>query len=173
MEPKEAFLSADELQKWILDKAAEATSPTKSRKLILSNDLRTRPTTMVGRMFFFKYDAKGKNYLPKFDKFPLVIVLDRVGHNFFGMNLHYLDIGSRVAMINELKKFHSNAKEDETTRLLVNYDIIEASSRIAPLAAPCYKRYLFQQCRSKFIEIYADEYEKAIQIPVENWHFRT
>ena len=166
------FLTNDELQKWVLDKAAEASSPAKSRKLILSNDMRAKPTTIVGRMFFFKYDALGKNYLPKFDRFPLVIVLERQGRNFFGINLHYLDVGARATLIKELRHFRNNTKDDETTRLQVNYSIIEGFKPIANLAHPCYKKYLFTQCQSKFIEIYADEYEKAIQIPVENWHFK-
>ena len=171
MAPK-TFLTNEELQKWVIDKAAEVNDPYRSRKLLLSNDMRARPTTIVGRMFFFKYDPIGKNYLPKYDKFPLVIVLDRQGHNFFGLNLHYLDPGARFALVDMLREFENNDKRDPTTKLLVNYNIIESVSRIASLAKPCYKRYLFQQCRSKFIEIYADEYETAMQIPVENWHFK-
>ena len=60
---------------------------------------------------------------------------------------------------------------DETTRLKLSYDLLEGSKKLNSLARPCVKRYLFNHCRSQFIEIYIDEFDKAIQLPVEDWVF--
>lgn len=166
--------TAEELRDFLLQKAQEAKSATVSRKILFEDDQRSRATTIVGRMFFFKYDPKGKKYLPKYDRFPLVVVLERQGGSFFGINLHYLDTGSRLELIYLFDKynFKNNNLDDESTKLLINYDKIKSIGPLHNMAHPAYKRYLFNHCRSKFIEMYADEYSKAASLPVENWYIR-
>ena len=162
----------EELQKFLIEKAERASDPSLARKIIRSMDMRGRATAVVGRMYFFKYEAKGKNYLPKFDRFPLVIPLERYSDGFFGINLHYVGGGARLAIIGELMKYANNELSDKSTKLDVNYNLIKSLSKIESITKPCYKRYLFSHVRSRFIEFYADEYEKAIQLPVEMWHFK-
>ena len=164
-------LSHAEYQKWIIDKSFEARTPSLARKMLLGLDPRSRVSPMVGKMFFFKYDPKGKNYLPKYDNYPLVVVLNHYANGFFGINLHYLDVGTRIALVQELNLFLNNNYLDTRTKLNVNYDLIKNTPDMASLAHPCYKRYLFNHVRSRFIEIFPDEYFKAIQSPLEQFHF--
>jgi len=161
-----------ELLEWMIDKAEQAKTPDRARKEIASYDSLGRSTAMIGRMYFFKYNAKGKNYLPKFDRFPLVFPLERYSDGFLGINLHYLNGGQRQALVTELMVFTNNKLMDPSTKLLIDYDILESVGRLQPLTRPCYKRYLFSHVQSKFIEIFASEYDKAIQLPVENWHYK-
>ena len=161
--------SPEELQAWLLEKAQSASDPNYARKLIMSDERSHRDSSMVGRMYFFKYDPKGKGYLPKYDKFPLVIPLERRGNSFLGLNLHYLSGGSRSTMLALLMEFANNTKMDNSTRLLLSYNLMKTSSALDSLSQQCVKKYLFNHVRSKFIEIYPTEFNKAIQLPVENW----
>lgn len=162
----------EELQKFLIEKAEAAREPALARKIVTSMDMRGRSTAIIGRMYFFKYDPKGKEYLPKYDRFPLVIPLERYSNGFFGMNLHYVGGGARLAIIGELMKYANNELYDKSTKLDINYDLVKSLNKIESATRPCYKRYLFNHVKSRFIEFYADEYEKAIQLPVELWHFK-
>ena len=162
--------SSKDLQKWLFEKALTAAGP-KARQLLIRNDQRSRDDAMIGRLYFFKYDPKGKQTLPKYDKFPMVFPIEQYQDGFLGLNLHYLTIKERQALLGILVKFKNNQKMDETTRLKLSYDLLEGSKKLNSLARPCVKRYLFNHCRSQFIEIYIDEFDKAIQLPVEDWVF--
>jgi hypothetical protein len=101
----------------------------------------------------------------------MVFPIEIYSNGFLGLNLHYLGVNERYALVNQLMEFQSNKKYDETTRLKLSYDLLQGSKRLSNMARPCVKRYLFNHCRSQFIEIYVDEYDKAIQLPVEDWVF--
>ena len=162
--------SSRDLQKWLFEKALNASSPM-ARQLIIRNEQRGREDALIGRLYFFKYDPKGKAYLPKYDKFPMVFPIEQYQDGFLGLNLHYLDARQRKSLLDQLVEFRNNDKYDETTKLKLSYQLLQGSKRLNSLGRPCVKRYLFNHCRSQFIEIYIDEYDKAIQLPVEDWVF--
>ena len=162
--------SSKDLQKWLFEKALDASAP-KARQLIVRNEQRGREDALIGHLYFFKYDPKGKHTLPKYDKFPMVFPIEKYQDGFLGLNLHYLSVRERQALVDQLMKFQNNKQFDETTRLQLSYQLLQGSKRLNSMARPCVKRYLFDHCRSHFIEIYIDEYDKAIQLPVEDWVF--
>jgi hypothetical protein len=164
--------TAAELQEWLIDKAL-SSSPSVARKLILYNDQRGRDSPIVGRLYLFKYDPQWKQKLLQYDRVPLVFPIEQYGNGFLGLNIHYLSMGERSALIEELLQFRNNTKMDESTKLLISYQLLQSISSAASLARPCVKRYLFRQVRSKFIEILPSEYDRAIQLPVEDWVFKT
>lgn len=164
--------TSDELAEWLIEKATKTKEPPIARKLVMSMDPRGRDIGMIGKLYFFKYDPKGKAYLPKYDKFPMCFPIKRYGDGFLGLNLHYLSGGQRSSFINLLMEFKNNKYMDETTRLLLSYDKLVASSDTVSLTKQSVKRYLFTHCRSRFIEIYPSEYDKAIALPVEDWVFK-
>ena len=104
-----------------------------------------------------------------YDRFPLVFPIERYPDGFLGLNLHYLSFGERSALLNTMMKFRNNNKMNATTKLRVTYDLLNSTSRIAGAMRPCIKRYLFTQVRSSFVEVTADEWEKAMQLPVAVW----
>lgn len=163
--------SSKDLQKWLFDKALSASSAS-ARKMMLANDQRGRDDTVIGKLYFFKYDPKTKNKLDKYDKFPMVFPIEPYQDGFLGLNLHYLSMNERKALLGQLMRFANNDKMDKTTKLKLSYDLLQGSKRLNNLARPCVKRYLFSHVRSQFVEIYIDEFEKAIQLPVEDWVFK-
>ena len=169
-EGKKQYTSAD-LSKWLVEKASQAKSPDTARRIISSNDQRGRSTTILGRMYFFKYSPLYGSKMTKYDKFPMCIPIERYSNGFLGLNLHYLPVGGRQKLLEMLLLYKSEALISEKTTLKVNYDTLLTNSTLEKYGKPCVHRYLFNQCRSRFIEIYPAEFDKAIQLPVENWVF--
>jgi len=154
----------DEAKDWFIGKARTAAG---YRKNIVGNDDRGRDSTTIGKMYFFYYDPKTKDKLPVYDRFPLVFPIERYSDGFLGLNLHYLSQGERKALLNRLMEFRSNSRMDERTRLRLSYDLIASTKKLASAARPCIKRYLFSHVRSKFVEVTANEWDQAINLPVE------
>ena len=154
---------------WFIGKARSAAG---YRKNIVNNDQRGRDDTVIGRMYFFAYDAKHKDTLPMWDKFPLVFPIERYGDGFLGLNLHYLAESERAWLLKKLSQFANNAKFDRSTVLKLTYDLLSTTKRLASTTRPCIKRYLFDHCRSKFIEVLPEEWDKAINLPVAQFVYK-
>ena len=129
---------------------------------------RLKNTSMIGKMYFYFYDPKTKDSMPYYDRFPLVIPIERYNDGFLGLNLHYIHPKHRMILLDKLSDTTSNDNYDEKTKLKINYRYLAAASRIFE-ANPCIKRYLFTQIESRFLEITADEWDIAAKLPVESF----
>jgi len=129
---------------------------------------RLKNTSMIGKMYFYFYDPKTKDTMPYYDRFPLVIPIERYNDGFLGLNLHYIHPKHRMILLDKLSSTMSNDTYDEKTKLKINYRYLAAASRIFE-ANPCIKRYLFRQIESRFLEITADEWDIAAMLPVESF----
>ena len=129
---------------------------------------RLKSTSMIGKMYFYFYDPKTKDSMPYYDRFPLVIPIERYNDGFLGLNLHYIHPKHRMILLDKLSDTISNDTYDEKTKLKINYRYLAAASRIFE-ANPCIKRYLFTQIESRFLEITADEWDIAAMLPVESF----
>lgn len=166
-----AKYSSADLQKWLIEKSGQA-QPAQARKMMIYNDQRGRDTAMLGKLYFFKYDPKTKDKLPMYDKFPMALAIEKSQNGFLGLNLHYLSADARQTLLDRLLVYRNNDYMDKRTKLNVSYDIINRTRGLSSLASPCVKRYLFTHCRSRFIEIYPEEYDRAVELPVEEWVFK-
>jgi len=149
---------------WFYGKARSAAG---YRKNIVNNQQRGRDATVIGKMYFFVYDPKLKKVLPIYDKFPLVFPIERYDDGFLGLNLHYLSQSERSLLLRRLMEYRTAKNMTEKSRLRLTYDLISSTRKLASLTRPCIKRYLFGHVRSKFIEIVPDEWEQAINLPVQ------
>jgi hypothetical protein len=154
---------------WWLGKAKTAAG---WRRRLLNNADRARGTTVIGKMFFFEYDPKHKATLPIYDRFPLVFPIERYKDGFLGLNLHYLGVNERIAILNKLKQFASAKNLTEKSKLRLSYELLVRTKNVGALS-PCIKRYLSGHVRSDFIEITALEWDKVIQLPVQVFITRT
>jgi hypothetical protein len=150
---------------------AQVKSLRPDRRLMMKDRENLRSKTMIGRMYFFFYDPKTKETLPYYDRFPLVLPIQRYPDGFLGLNLHYIHPKYRIILLDKLSRsFLNNDKWDETTRFRWNYPILSRAAK-AFEKTPCIKRYLFTHIESRFLEITADKWDIAALLPVE--YFRS
>ena len=135
---------------------------------IMRDRERLRTSSMIGKMYFMFYDPKHKDTLKYYDRFPLVIPIERYPDGFLGLNLHYIHPKQRIILLDKLSEAASNKKFDETTKLKISYDYLARAST-AFEATPCIKRYLFTHIQSRFLEISADEWDIAALLPMESF----
>lgn len=139
---------------------------TPSRQALMKDREHLRDKTIIGRMFHYFYDPKLKKELPYYDRFPLVIPIERYSDGFLGLNIHYLSPKRRVQLLNKLSEHMTNDTYDERTRFRVSYDMLAAASNIAEFR-PCLKRYLYNHVQSRFLEIPASQWHIACLLPTE------
>ena len=150
---------------WLRAKVKEL-KPTSDK--LMTDRQRLKNKSMIGRMYFYFYDPKTKDSMPYYDRFPLVIPIERYNDGFLGLNLHYIHPKNRMILLDKLSDTMSNDNYNENTKLKINYRYLAAASRVFE-ATPCIKRYLFTQIESRFLEISADEWDIAALLPVESF----
>lgn len=113
-----------------------------SEDILLDNAQRMSDTdTVIGDMYMFLYDAKYKDVLPYYDRFPLVLPLDFTNNGFIGLNLHYIAPRYRVVLLEQLFEYLDSDTIDSETRFRLSYGLISKVSRLK-YGKPCVKRYL-------------------------------
>ena len=154
---------------WLRSKIKDL-KPT--RQALLNDKERLKTNTIIGRMYFYYYDPKLKDELPYYDRFPLVIPIERYQDGFLGLNLHYINPRQRIELLDALSDFATNSKYDETTRLRLSWAKLKTVGK-AFKAKPCVKRYLFKHVDSRFLEITADEWDIAALLPFQDFQGAT
>ena len=152
-------------REWLRSKVKDLR-PT-SRALMQDRE-RLKQNSIIGKMYFYFYDPKTKDKMPYYDRFPLVIPIERYADGFLGLNLHYIHPKNRMILLDKLSETASNDRYDDKTKLRLSYAYLSAASR-AFEATPCIKRYLFSNVESRFLEISADEWDIACMLPVESF----
>ena len=150
---------------WLKNKIKEL-KPTQAT--LMSDRKRLKDSSIIGKMYFYFYDPKTKDSMPYYDRFPLVIPIERYKDGFLGLNLHYIHPRHRINLLDKLSEIASNKTYDEKTKLRISYGYLAASSK-AFEATPCIKRYLFSHVESRFLEIHADEWDIAVLLPMESF----
>ena len=143
-----------------------------ARRALFKAEQNQRGSTVIGKMFFFKYDPKTKATLPVYDVYPLIFPIEMYSDGFLGLNLHYLSTGERELFLSRLKKYALATNITDKTRLRLSYDLIAGTSKLYGLSRPCVKRYLYSHVRSKFIEIPGTEWDRAINLPTEQFVYK-
>jgi len=122
----------------------------------------------LGKLYCFYYDPKGKEDLPYYDRFPMVLAIEKYNDGFLGLNLHYLPFNYRMAFLGKLLKFAIQGEPGEIDRLRVTYDILVASRRLKEFR-PCIKRYLSGHIQSKILAIQPNEWDIAAFLPLQQF----
>ncbi len=156
-------------QKWYEDKLKETKEPINRRELKNElNQMNPIRTPMVGRMYTFFYEAKGKMTLPYYDKFPLIFMMGIESANFHGINLHYLPLDLRQELFYNLLDRVNKQSYDKQTFLKIDYDFLNGFRKYKAFR-PCFKQYSLRQVRGKIVNIPSSEWESAIYLPTAWW----
>jgi len=128
----------------------------------------TRARRTVGSMYHFQYDPKLKKTLPYYDRFPLCIPIKGAKGGFHGLNLHYLHPVVRARFLDALMDFANNDKYNKSTKMLLSYQLLKSTGKLKEFK-PCFKHYLNEHIRSKFLLIEPADWEIAIFLPTESF----
>ena len=154
--------------KWFMTKMANLKNTSRIPNTIKREEFRNTKRFIKGGLFFFYYDPKTKEDLPYYDKFPLVLMLERYDDGFLGLNLHYLPIKYRVAFMNKLLDYGRFDEDGDPVRIRITYDILSATKRFKEFR-PCIKRYLTSHVKSRILAVQPEEWETAVFLPVHNF----
>jgi hypothetical protein len=98
-----------------------------------------------------------------------VIVIEKYAKGFLGLNLHYLPTELRLLLLNKLSIFLNNSEYSISTRFFrLSYEELIPFTRYRE-ALPALKRYNFDNVRSRFMKIFADEWLLAALLPVQRF----
>jgi hypothetical protein len=156
-----------EARTWFRNKARELKDINR-RQLLRDPMLTPRNRPGVGKMYMYFYDPKLRKELPYYDSFPLTIMVEPTKGGFYGLNLHYLSPAVRATFLDKLSATANNSKYDETTKLKINYNLLQSVQRYREFK-PCFKKYLTSQIESRVVLVEPSEWDIAIFLPTEQF----
>jgi hypothetical protein len=144
-----------------------------NRNQLLENQrFQKRSEPKIGNMYHFFYDPKHKETLPYYDRFPLIFMVGPAEGGFYGLNLHYLAPRERAIFFERLMSLRNNDKLNQTTRLKLSYNILQAASKLKQFQ-PCFKHYLFNHVKSPTVEIPAVDWEVVLFLPTDSFVYKS
>lgn len=155
-------------REWYRDTGQTFRRRVNEKNLMSRGGERLTSRPLVGHMYMFYYDAKHKDTLPYFDRFPLIFPYKKVKGGFMGINLHYLPLQYRAKLMDGLYDITTNNRYDESTKLRISYDLLSGAAKFKYFK-PCVKHYLTGQVRSRFLYVYPSEWDIALFMPLERF----
>ena len=152
---------------WFRQKAS-ATMNINTSRLISANKEYQTTRIVPGHLYMFSYDAKMKDVLPFYDRFPIVFPFSRDADSFTGINLHYLPQAYRARLMDALYQIVTDQKFNDKTRLNLSYRLLQSSSKFKYFE-PCVKKYLFSHVQTKFLQVPSNEWDIALFLPLERF----
>ena len=127
-----------------------------------------RNKIIPGSMYMFAYYAKHAETLPYWDAFPIIFPVSMYDDGFLGINFHYLPPRLRAVLMDKLYTIVNDPMLTEHAKIKLTWSMLNSVVR-DKLFAPCVKRYLYSQFRSKFIYVDPDSWDIALFLPTENF----
>ena len=122
---------------------------------------------LKGRMVTFWYQPPSSNKLQTYDRYPLVIIIDRRADGFTGINFHYLGIRERAELLTYMRDRLDTAKKD-AERVQITYQMLLSKKRYKYFR-PALKSYYKTNIKSRFIIIPEKNWDKALLLPIESF----
>lgn len=138
-----------------------------------SNNIKTYSNIeggLMGKMFFYIYDAKYKKILPIWDRFPMMIVLHMKTNGWLGLNLHFLYQEQRANILTKLVSGYGGVSDNDLS-LTLNYGLLKNLHLFEDLK-PCIKRYRHDCVRSRILPVQAHEWAYAIWLGAEDFEIQ-
>ena len=118
-------------------------------------------------MFFYIYDAKYKDELPFWDKFPIVIPIKYYSNGWLGLNLHYIPPGLRGPLLDKLMEY-TKAANSPRAFMKLSYPLLKSIVRTKTLA-PLIHRYLASHVKTDLVRVEPEYWMRAALLPVQQF----
>lgn len=151
---------------WYRSRAGDfhSASPT----TLLNQPGRLTNRLELGKMYLFSYKPKTSDTLPYYDRLPLVFPFRITPKSFYAINLHYLPPAYRAKLMDALYSLATDNKYNQKTHLQMTYNILNAASKFRYFK-PCVKQYLNSNVQSRFMTVFANEWDMALFLPLERF----
>jgi hypothetical protein len=153
-------------------KAGQSLGVVSENKLFKDDIGRLTNSPDIGKLYLYKYDAKYKDELPYWDARPLVFFFNEDKDHLWGINLHYLDLKSRAALMDLLYENIINEGNNANTKLKITYNILKGMAS-TKYYSPCVKQYLKDHVKSSFLEIKPREWDMVLWMNTAAWQKKT
>lgn len=170
--PEEVRRNTAASMDWFRKYIPRAMNKVKTSQLF--RDQSTFKTSVVpGNMYFFEYDAKTKDTLPVWDRYPLIFPWrtweSSEGHTLFiGINLHYLPPVMRYQAMKALLTLRADKRYNERVKLNISWETLKAMSQ-HKMFEHSVKQYRLDHVRSRFVKIPAQSWEMVAFLPLARW----
>lgn len=138
------------------------------RDLLKDDTLEIAKEINPGMVYMFFYDAKHKETLPYYDRFPLIIMIDAAAGGFTGLNLHYLPPIVRYKFLRDLNDILTDKRYDDNTRFRITLNRLKGIRKFKEFE-PCFKHYLTKQIRSNIVKVPASVWDMVVYLPTEHF----
>lgn len=125
-----------------------------------------------GKIYAFIYDAKHKETLPYWDKYPLIIFLGTSKSSvagttlFHGLNLHYIPPKARQQFLEDLlKQYSSTSTLTNSTKLKIDWSKVKGFNG----ADKMIKAYLPSHVKGRFVEIKTTDWANVVLMPLQRF----
>jgi hypothetical protein len=123
----------------------------------------------LGKMYFFEYDAKHKDTLPLWDRYPLIFPFSTYKAKdgaiiVIGINLHYLPPALRMVAYRALLKMKTEKRFRKSTRLDMEWSALKEMSESKYFEHSVHA-YRMDHVKSVFVEVPASAWELAAFLP--------
>lgn len=152
--------------------AAANNKSTKWFRDKLSKTVRSRSVVKLrpGAIYTYVYDAKHKDTLPYWDKFPLMVFLGETKTKsgqklLLGLNLHYIPPRARQEFLEELLIHASTKRYSATTRLKIDWSMVKNMRGSKEMI----KAYIPANIKGGIAEIDARDWVNVIYLPTHQF----
>ena len=124
-----------------------------------------------GKIYAYIYDAKYKDTLPYWDKYPLIIFLgfgkSKAGNDLmYGLNLHYISPKARQQFLEDLLKQYASTKTlTNSTKLNIDWSKVRGFSG----AEKMIKAYLPDHIKGTIVEIKPADWANVVLMPLQKF----
>lgn len=169
------LIMINSFRKSIRDKIANegAASNTKSAKWFTETIKKSVRGHVVakpqpGKLYAYIYDAKHKDTLAYWDKYPLVIYLGIGKHNLmYGLNLHYIPPKARQEFLEELLKQYANTSTiTNNTKLKIDWSKVKGFKG----ADQMIKAYIPGNIKGTIVEIKPSDWANVVLLPLQAFY---
>ena len=157
---------------WFRKEVAAIGKQGFTAKRVIGNEWSNYASKIVpGKLYLYVYDAKHKDTLPYWDKFPLVFPFSILNDGFIGINMHYLPYEHRIKILNALIDIEKS-KRTGRDKLILSWKLISKYGQFIghrKWLTPCVHRYLTTHIKSNLREIPMEDWATAMMLPVEGF----
>lgn len=153
--------------------AANNTKSVKWFKDTIKTGIKGKNTKIPvqGKIYTYVYDAKYKDTLPYWDKFPLIIYLGAAtagngNQLLYGLNLHYIPPKARQSFLEELlKRYASTGRITPKMKLKIDWSKVKGMKGSDLMI----KAYLPGHIKGPMIEIDPKDWHNIVMMPTQSF----